>query len=479
MTPQDTQAYRFGLPLLIVMSLLTPLTGTIRAAQKQAVDMGSASMTAVTHVATTAVPVVVQLTMTAQPGVVQPAPADPTPSARHALRSPALPGQFKRPMMGLGSGILMDAQGYILTNHHVIQGATMITAILADKRAYPARVIGVDVKTDLAVLKIDAPEPLPYAIFGDSDKVEVGTWVVAIGHPQGLAETVTHGIISGKHRHGLSEANGYEDFLQTDAAMNPGNSGGPLLNLRAEVIGINTTIVSQTGGFEGMGFAIPSNMALAVARALIASGKVEHAWFGVEVHDVTHAEAQGLGLPAIHGVVVDAVVPGGPAAQSGLLPGDVVLAYQAQPIVDINAFRNAVLATAVGQPVQVTLVRRGQPQQVTMTPEDGERVTQQALVDFSAHFGVAVRAISLEETSAYELAPHLGVTITQVQPTSVLGRLGFEVHDILLAINNHPLTGVESLAELTSALQPPQRLVILGLDHRSGETGVVQVELQE
>jgi S1-C subfamily serine protease len=320
---------------------------------------------------------------------------------------------------------------------------------------------------------------LPYAIFGDSDKVEVGTWVVAIGHPQGLAETVTHGIISGKHRHGLSEANGYEDFLQTDAAMNPGNSGGPLLNLRAEVIGINTTIVSQTGGFEGMGFAIPSNIALAVARALIASGKVERAWFGVEVHDVTHAEAQGLGLPAIHGVVVDAVVPGGPAAQSGLLPGDVVLAYQAQPIVDINAFRNAVLATAVGQPVQVTLMRRGQPQQVTMTPEDGERVTQKALADFSAHFGVAVRAISLEETSAYELAPHLGVTITQVQPTSVLGRLGFEVHDILLAINNHPLTGVESLAELTSALQPPQRLVILGLDHRSGETGVVQVELQE
>jgi len=382
-------------------------------------------------------------------------------------------------MMGLGSGILMDAQGHILTNHHVIQGATTITAILADKRAYPAWVIGVDVKTDLAVLKIDAPEPLPYAIFGDSDKVEVGTWVVAIGHPQGLAETVTHGIISGKHRHGLSEANGYEDFLQTDAAMNPGNSGGPLLNLRAEVIGVNTTIVSQTGGFEGLGFAIPSNIALAVARALIASGKVERAWFGVEVHDVTYAEVQSLGLPTLQGVMVDAVVPGGPAAQGGLLPGDVVLAYQAQPIADITAFRDAVLATEVGQPVQVTLMRRGQPQQVTMTPEDGERVTQRALADFSTRFGVAVRAISPEETSTYELAPHLGVTITQVKPTSVLGRLGFEVYDILLAINNHPLTGVESLAELTGALQPPQRLVILGLDHRSGETGVVQVELQE
>jgi len=139
-----------------------------------------------------------------------------------------------------------------------------------------------------------------------------------------LAETVTHGIISGKHRHGPSEANGYEDCLQTDAAMNPGNSGGPLVNLRAEVIGVTTTILSQTGGVEGLGFAIPSNLALAVARALIASGKVERAWFGVEVHDVTHAEAQGLGLPTIQGVMVDAVVPGGPAAQSGLLPGAAV-----------------------------------------------------------------------------------------------------------------------------------------------------------
>jgi serine protease Do len=465
--------------MLMVLALLAPRTGTIGAAQEQAADMGSACMTAVTHVATTVMPAVVQLAMTAQPGVVQSAPADSASSARHAFRTPALPRQFKRPMMGLGSGILMDAQGHILTNHHVIQGATTITALLVDKRTYPAQVIGVDVKTDLAVLKIDVPEPLPYATFGDSDTVEVGTWVVAIGHPQGLAETVTHGIISGKHRHGISEPNGYEDFLQTDAAINPGNSGGPLLNLRAEVIGVNTTIVSQTGGFEGLSFAIPSNMALAVARALIASGKVEHVWFGVEVHDVTQAEAQRLGLPTFQGVIVDAVVSGGPAAQGGLLPGDVVLAYQAQPIADINALRNAVLATAVGQPVQVTLVRRGQPQQITMTPEDGERVTQQALADFSAHFGVAVRAISLEETSTYELAPHLGVTITQVQPTSVLGRAGFEVRDILLAINDHPLTGVESLAELTSALQPPQRLVILGLDHRSGETGAVQVELQE
>jgi len=463
----------------MVLALLAPRTGTIRAAQEQAADMCSPYMTAVTHVATTVMPAVVQLAMTAQSGVAHPIPADSASSARHAFRTPALPRQFKHPMMGLGSGILMDARGHILTNHHVIQGATTITVLLADKRTYPAQVIGVDVKTDLAVLKIDAPEPLPYTTFGDSDMVEVGTWVVAIGHPQGLAETVTHGIISGKHRHGISEPNGYEDFLQTDAAINPGNSGGPLLNLRAEVIGVNTTIVSQTGGFEGLGFAIPSNMALAVARALIASGKVERAWFGVEVHDVTQAEAQRLGLSTLQGVIVDAVVSGGPAAQGGLLPGDVVLAYQAQPIADINAFRKAVLATAVGHPVQVTLVRRGQPQQITMTPEDGERVTQQALADFSAHFGVAVRAISLEETSTYELAPHLGVTITQVQPTSVLGRAGFEVRDILLAINDHLLTGVESLAELTSALQPPQRLVILGLDHRSGETGAVQVELQE
>jgi serine protease Do len=228
-----------------------------------------------------------------------------------------------------------------------------------------------------------------------------------------------------------------------------------------------------------MGFAIPSNMALAVARALIASGKVERPWFGVEVHDVTQAEAQRLGLPTMQGVLVDAVVPGGPAAQGGLMPGDVILIYQEQPIADVNAFRTAVLATAVGQQVQVTLVRRGQSQQVTVTPGDVERVTQQALAAVTERFGVDVRPVSTAETATYELAPHLGVTITQVQPTSVLGRAGFEVHDILLAINGHPLTGVDSLAVLTSALQPPQRLIILGLDHRSGETGAVQVELRE
>jgi len=463
----------------MMLALLTPLTGTIRAAQAQAADIGSAYMTAVTHVATKVIPAVVHLTVTAQPEVAQPTPSDPAFFLRHSLNTPQLPRQFKRTIMGLGSGILMDAQGHILTNYHVITSAATITALLADKRTYPAQVIGVDPKTDLAVLKIDAQEPLPSVTFGDSDAVEIGTWVVAIGHPQGLDETVTHGIISGKHRRGITEPNGYEDFLQTDAAINPGNSGGPLLNLQGEVIGVNAVIASQSGGFEGIGFAIPSNMALAVARALIASGKMERPWVGVEVHDVTQAEAQRLGLPTMQGVLVDAVVPGGPAAQGGLMPDDVILTYQEQPIADVNAFRNAVLATAVGQHVKVTLVRRGQSQQVTVTLGDVERVTQQALAAVTERFGVDVRPVSTAETATYELAPHLGVIITQVQPTSVLGRAGFEVHDILLAINGHPLTGVDSLAELTSELQPPQRLIILGLDHRSGETGAVQVELRE
>jgi len=176
--------------------------------------------------------------------------------------------------------MLMDAQGHILTNYHVASGASKIEVLLANGHTYPAQVVGTDPKTDLAVIKIDAKEALPSVTFGDSDAVAVGQWVVAIGHPRGLDQTVTQGIISAKHRRGISDPSSYQDFLQTDAAINPGNSGGPLLNLRGEVIGVNAAIASQTGGFEGIGFAIPSNMAVYVAKALIAHGRVERAWLG-------------------------------------------------------------------------------------------------------------------------------------------------------------------------------------------------------
>jgi len=276
--------------------------------------------TAIMQVAKQTIPAVVHIEVTERQTVPNPfSPFDQEPFFQHFFDLPRnMPKKFNREVKGLGTGMLMDAQGHILTNHHVAGGATKIEVLLANGHTYPARLVGTDPKTDLAVIKIDAKEALPSVAFGDSDAVGVGEWVVAIGHPRGLDQTVTHGIISAKHRRGISDPSSYQDFLQTDAAINPGNSGGPLLNLQGEVIGVNAAIASQTGSFEGIGFAIPSNMAVSVAKALIAHGKVERAWLGVSVQDVTPEVAKAAGIVERQRALIAEVVKGGPAEQAGL-----------------------------------------------------------------------------------------------------------------------------------------------------------------
>src|SRR5262249_48679442 len=199
---------------------------------------------------------------------------------------------------------IMDAAGHILTNAHVVGSSSKIEVVLANGHQHTARVIGTDPKTDLAVIKIDTKEALPYVTLGDSDRVEVGEWVVAIGHPRGLDQTVTHGIISAKHRRGITQPSTYQDFLQTDAPINPGNRGGRLLKRNGEVIGVNAVIASQTGGFEGIGFAIPSNIAAYVVKALIAYGKIERAWLGVSVQEFTPDLAKTLGVDLSKGALI-------------------------------------------------------------------------------------------------------------------------------------------------------------------------------
>jgi serine protease Do len=244
--------------------------------------------TAIIQVAKQNIPAVVHIEVTESQEVENPfAPFGNDPFFRRFFGVPNMPRKFKRELKGLGTGMIIDSQGHILTNHHVAGGATKIEVLLSDGRRYPAKLVGTDPNTDLAVIHIDAQGPLPYVTFGDSDKVEVGEWVVAIGHPRGLDQTVTQGIISAKHRRGITDPSGYQDFLQTDTAINPGNSGGPLLNLKGEVIGVNAAIASESGGFEGIGFTIPSNIAVHVAKTLIAHGKVERGWLGVSIQDLT------------------------------------------------------------------------------------------------------------------------------------------------------------------------------------------------
>jgi Do/DeqQ family serine protease len=462
---------------LVVWLLGVPVTHAQTGAGAQgAMDL----TTTIRQVAKQTIPAVVHIEVTERQTVPNPfSPFEQEPSFRYFFDLPrSMPKQFKREVKGIGTGMLMDAQGHILTNHHVVGGATKIDVLLANGHTYPARLVGADPKTDLAVVKIEAKEALPSVTFGDSDAMEVGEWVVAIGHPRGLDQTVTHGIISAKHRRGISDPSSYQDFLQTDAAINPGNSGGPLLNLRGEVIGVNAAIASQTGGFEGIGFAIPSNMAISVARALIAHGKVDRAWLGVSVQDVTPELARSMGLEERKGALVAEVVKGGPAEQAGLRQGDVVIAYGDKDMADASALRNAVAATPVGHEVKVTVLRGGQKHELTAKVQNLAEANKALLAAVETRLGVAVHPVTSQEAERYGLEPHQGVTITQVAPKGAMGKAGLEVQDILLAIDGQPIANVESLAALTAALQPQQRITVLALDHRSGNTGDIEVVIR-
>ena len=268
--------------------------------------------------------------------------------------------------MGLGSGVIVQSNGTILTNHHVIDGAEAIRVELKNNHVYNAKVIGSDPPSDLAVLKIDGKD-LAALSLGDSDRVRVGDVALAIGNPLGIGQTVTAGIISAKGRAtGLSDGS-FEDFLQTDAPINQGNSGGALINTNGELVGINSQILSTSGGSIGIGFAIPSNMARTVMDQLIATGKVRRGQLGVAIQPVTPEQATRMGLKEPQGVVVASVAPSGPAARAGVRPNDLIVAFQGQPVTDGNTFRNRVAGTAPGNLVKLTILRNRQEQEIEVT----------------------------------------------------------------------------------------------------------------
>ena len=275
--------------------------------------------------------------------------------------------------MGLGSGVIVNANGAILTNHHVIDGAEAIRVELQDNRVYDAKVVGTDPPSDLAVLQIDAPD-LSALDLGDSDRVRVGDVVLAIGNPLGIGQTVTAGIISAKGRStGLSDGS-FEDFLQTDAPINQGNSGGALVNTEGELVGINSQILSTSGGSIGIGFAVPSNMARSVLDQLVATGKVRRGQLGVAVQPLTPDQAARLGRKDTAGVVIESVARQSPAERAGLRPGDAIVAFEGESVRDGNTLRNRIASTAPGTEATLTIVRGGKEQQIRVTL--GEYVPQ-------------------------------------------------------------------------------------------------------
>lgn len=432
--------------------------------------------TAIIQVAKKNIPAVVHIEVTGQQEVATPSlPFNDDPFFRRFFGMPQGPKKFKRETKGLGTGMIIDSQGHILTNYHVVGNANKIDVLLSNGSSFQAKLVGTDPKTDLAVIRILAKEQLPFVSFGDSDKVEVGEWVVAIGHPRGLDQTVTQGIISAKHRRGITDPSSYQDFLQTDAAINPGNSGGPLLNLRGEVIGVNTIIVSGSGGFEGIGLSIPSNISQHVAKLLIAHGKVERGWLGISAQDMTPETAKNLSVEFRRGALIGDIVKGGPAERAGIKKNDIVIAFQGKDISNAATLRNEISLSPIGKDVRIVVLRAGKKQEVTVRIGDPKDAAKALSVSVRERLGTDVRSLTQKEAEKYHLNVNEGVIITSVEQKGPLGRVGFEVGDIILEINGQSVGGVDSFSQMVASLRPNQRITLLALDHGSGNSGYVNV----
>ncbi len=369
--------------------------------------------------------------------------------------------QQRQPQLrGIGSGVIVDAKGLILTNNHVVRDAETLSVVLDDAREYKAEVIGKDPKTDLAVIRLKPNgKPLPPlrpAVLGDSSALEVGQWVMAFGSPFGLKRTVSAGIVSAKGRGhvGISD---YEDFIQTDAAINPGNSGGPLVDLEGRVVGINTAIVSKSGGYQGVGFAIPINMAKAVMSELIAHGTVTRGFLGVLISELSDDLAASFGFTG-KGVLVQDVTPDGPGAKAGLKPGDIITERDGRPISDVGLFRNSIADTAPGTTVNLTVFRGGRTQTIKvklelLKTEEGPAEKQQPQAAPSGTGGS--HGMEFVDVTP-ELRQHLGldltpgVLITRVQPGSDADDAGLAPGDLLVQVGT---TEVKTAQEAERALE--------------------------
>jgi serine protease Do len=432
--------------------------------------------TAIIQVAEKNIPAVVHIEVTMNREVANPLlPFENDPFLRRFFGIPKMPRKFKQQLLGLGSGMIIDPQGHILTNYHVVDSASKIEVVMANGSRHAGKVVGTDRKTDLAVVKISPPGSLPTVTFGDSDRLRVGEWVVAIGAPRGLDKTVTQGIISALHRRGIMDPTGYEDFLQTDAPINPGNSGGPLLNLYGEVVGVNAVIATESGGFEGIGFTIPSNMALYVSKALIAHGKVERGWLGVSIRNVPPGST---GARPVKGAQIMDVVKGGPADRAGLKKDDIVTRYGDQEIDDSSVLQNAVAATPAGRDVKLTIIRDGQQRELTARVGKLEESTKLLAVSVKNRLGVEVRDLTAKEAEKYGLDKPKGVMITRIDPKGTLAKAGLEVLDVIVTIGDKPIDGVDTFVQLVNALPSGRKVTLTVLDHRTGEIGALEVTVK-
>lgn len=394
-------------------------------------------------------------------------------------RAPQMSPQQPQRETGVGSGVIVSADGTVLTNQHVVDGAEKIRVDLPDKRSFSAKVIGTDKASDLAVLKIEGKD-LPVAPVGDSNQVRVGDVVLAIGNPLGLQQTVTAGIISAKGRAtGLSDGS-FEDFIQTDAPINKGNSGGALVSTNGEVIGINSQILSPSGGNIGIGFAIPANMAKSVMEQLIKNGKVSRGRLGIGIQPVTSDIAESMGLKEVRGVIVNSVELGGPGEKAGLKQGDVILALNGERVDDNNVLRNKIASTQPGSEVTLTILRDGSEKQLKATLGEWSDVAKSNRQDSpqsggnGGKLGIGVEPLTADIAKQLGVSPTTqGVVVTEVDPDGPAADAGIQQGDVIVEINRQP---VKSADDLKAGLDKAGSKTSLLLINRRGQTAFLTVK---
>jgi serine protease Do len=369
----------------------------------------------------------------------------------------------------LGSGVIVSADGLVLTNNHVVEQADEIRVTLADRRELTATLVGRDPKSDLAVLRLEGAKDLEPLTFGDSNRLRLGDVVLAIGNPFGVGQTVTMGIVSAKGRANLRIVD-YEDFIQTDAAINPGNSGGALVNMAGELVGINTAILSRTGGNQGIGFANPSNMARPILDSLVRNGKVVRGWLGIGIQDLTTDLAQAFKLGSSDGVLVSGVWAGSPAEKAGLRRGDVVQRIDGQTVDSSAQLRNLIAARAPGTRVRIDLLRSGQALSLEVTLGEAPDAGRAATLDDADGLlgGVAVRDLDDASRQRYRIPKEVreGVVVTEVSPRSHAREVGLRPGDLIVEVNR---TRIDSAKRFTEVSRTTDDQVLL-LVHRDGST---------
>jgi serine protease Do len=389
--------------------------------------------------------------------------------------------------IALGSGFIIDPKGYVVTNNHVVANGEKVTVVFQDNSKHPAKVIGRDSKTDLALLKIDAKEPLPYVSWGDSNAAQVGDWVLAVGNPFGLGGTVSTGVISARGRD--IHSGPYDDFLQIDASINRGNSGGPTFDLNGQVIGINTAIYSPNGGSVGIGFAIPSSLAKPVIEQLKEHGKVERGWLGVQIQEVTPEIAKSLGLPKAEGALVADVTKDSPAAKAGLKQGDVILAFDGHDIAKVRDLPLVVAETPVGEKAKVEVLRGGDKKTIDIAigpmPENPQQVAQNDQGGDEQESGGSATAMGVKlaplneqlRRQAHVPKSVKGVVVTAVADDSPLAALGIQPGDVIQSINQQKVTTPKQAESKLKEAESAKNKNVLLLINRHGTNEYLALSL--